>query len=285
MKKIIVILCVLLPLLAVGQGGKKLLIGGSYWGSVAIMDRASGVLEWRYELPVTEATECNSVSMVGNDVLVSYKSGARLVRQDGSVAWDFVRENAQQEIHTAIAIKGGFMLGVCGFPMQIIELDKNGKEVKRLSYDLGIDDLHSQFRRMTKTRDGHYLVPLIGRGKVLELSAEGKKVNEFEVGGSPFAVSELVGGNLLVGCGNRVAEFTRAGELVVDVAKGAYGVDTMRFLTEASRLKNGNTLITNWQGHDADTDAQILEINPKGEVVWRFENKKDVGYVSTLFPF
>ncbi|MEG1664336.1 MAG: hypothetical protein RR286_03405 [Mucinivorans sp.] len=286
MRRIFIALLAMLPLVAVSQRVQKVAIAGSYCPRVVIVDKASGAIEWSYEL-TQEGSECNSVSVTKKgDVLISYKLGAQLIGRDGHVIWDYHRQNDKQEVQTAVPIKGGFMLGICGTPMKIVELSMDGKVTKELSYDLGVSDSHGQFRRMFKTKDGSYIVPLIGGASVLELSASGQKVNQFEVGGSPFAGSELKDGSLLISCGNRVAEFTRAGDFIRDIAGAIVGCDTMRFLTEAVRLDNGNTMVTNWQGHaDNSNGAQIIELDEQGKVVWLFDNKKQLKYVSAVFPF
>lgn len=282
----------------------KMLIAGSFWDTIAVVNRSAGdAIEWKYGLP--EGAECNSVEIVPGtgDVLLSYKKGARVVKRDsvngsGTIVWDYTDVADTAELQTATRLPdGGYLLAICGTPMRIVELDSTGLQVRReVRYDLGIEPAHAQFRRVAKAANGNYLVPIISNGKVLEIKDDSTLVMEYNVGGNPFSVQELPGGNLFValGDGHCAIEIERAGGNLVQRVDSIPGVP-MHFIAQSQRLSNGNTLISNWQGHlpaERQTAAQLIEIDPAGAVVWAYNGREGrpvkgggVDFISAFYPF
>lgn len=283
---------------------EKMLIAGSFWDTIAVVNRSAGdVIEWKYGLP--EGAECNSVEILPGtgDVLLSYKKGARVVKRDsvnggGTVVWDYTDVADTAELQTATRLSdGGFLLAVCGTPARIIELDSTGRNVRReVRYDLGIEPAHAQFRRVAKARNGNYLIPVITTGQVLEIKDDSTLVMEYNVGGNPFSVQELPNGNLFVGLGDGhcAIEIERVGGNLVQRIDSIPGVP-MHFIAHSERLSNGNTLISNWQGHlpaEQQKDAQLIEIDPAGTVVWSYDGRSGrpvkgggVDFISAFYPF
>ena len=278
----------------------KMLIAGSFWDTIAVVNKTAGnTIEWKYGLPA--GSECNSVEIVpGGDVLLSYKKGARVIKRDsvGTIVWDFTDVADTAELQTATRLAdGGYLLAICGTPMRIIELDSTGTNVrKEVKYDLGIEPAHAQFRRVAKASNGNYLVPIITTGKVLEIKDDSTLVMEYNVGGNPFSVQELADGNLLValGDGHSVIEIERAGGNLVRKIDTVTGVP-LHFVAQTQQLANGNTLISNWQGHlpaAEQTAVQLVEIDPAGAVVWSYDGRGGrpvksggVDFISAFYPF
>lgn len=278
----------------------KVLIAGSFWDTIAVVNRSAGdVIEWKYGLP--EGSECNSVEIIpGGDVLLSYKKGARVVKRDaaGTVVWDYTDVADTAELQTATRLPdGGYLLAVCGTPARFIELDSTGLQVrKEVRYDLGIQPAHAQFRRVTKSANGNYLVPIITTGQVLEIRDDSTLVMTYNVGGTPFSVQELPTGNLFValGDGHCAIEIDRISGALVERIDTLPGIP-MHFIAESERLDNGNTMLSNWQGHlpaERQTAPQLIEIDSVGTVVWSYDGRKGlpvkaggVDYISAFFPF
>lgn len=282
----------------------KMLIAGSFWDTIAVVNRSAGdTIEWKYGLP--KGSECNSVEILPGtgDVLLSYKKGARVVKRDstnggGTVVWDFTDVADTAELQTATRLPdGGFLLAICGTPARIVELDSTGLEVRReVRYDLGIRPAHAQFRRVAKAQNGNYLIPVISTGQVLEIKDDSTLVMEYNVGGNPFSVQELANGNLFValGDGHCAIEIERAGGNLVQRIDSIAGVP-MHFIAQSERLSNGNTLISNWQGHlpaKRQKDAQLVEIDSAGVVVWAYDGRGGrprkgggVDFISAFYPF
>ena len=278
----------------------KVLIAGSFWDTIAVVNRSAGdVIEWKYGLP--EGSECNSVEIIpGGDVLLSYKKGARVVKRDaaGTVVWDYTDVADTAELQTATRLPdGGYLLAVCGTPARFIELDSTGLQVrKEVRYDLGIQPAHAQFRWVTKSANGNYLVPIITTGQVLEIRDDSTLVMTYNVGGTPFSVQELPTGNLFValGDGHCAIEIDRISGSLVERIDTLPGIP-MHFIAESERLANGNTMLSNWQGHlpaEQQTAPQLIEIDSVGTVVWSYDGRKGlpvkvggVDYISAFFPF
>lgn len=273
---------------------EKIAIAGSFWDSIAIVDKASGEIEWSYGLPA--GAECNSIEVTPKgDILISYKKGARLIGRDKQVIWDYTNVADTAELQTATQLPGGgFMLAVCDGPVRIIELDSLGQQTLEVTYNLGIDVPHAQFRRVIKTSNGNYIMPIITQEKLVEISPAGELVREYTMpqGSLPFSLQELANGNLLVslGDGHALTEYDRAtGQEVKTIAQNdILGVE-LQFVAQCQRLNSGNTIISNWMGHlenpAACSQKQLIEINPVGEVVWSFDNKPSVKFISAFYPF
>lgn len=289
-------------LTACGDGARpvqdKVLIAGSFWDTIAVVNRTAGdVIEWKYGLP--ENSECNSVEIVPGtgDVLLSYRRGARVVRRDstnggGTIVWDYADVADGEELQTATRLTdGGYLLGICGTPARIVELDSTGLHVRReVRYDLGIEPAHAQFRRIVKAKNGNYLVPIITNGKVLEIKDDTTLVAEFNLGGTPFSIRELANGNMLAGLGDVhcALEVDRSiGGLVrrIDDIPGV----KLHFVAQSEQLPDGNLMIANWQGHIPveERDApQLIEIGAMGTPVWSYDGRDaGVRFISAFFPF
>ncbi len=284
-------------------GADKMLVAGSFWDTVIVVNRTAGdSIEWKYGLP--RRSECNSVEIVPGtgDVLLSYRRGARVVKRDstdggGTIVWDYTDVAPGEELQTAKVLPdGGYLLAICGTPARIVELDSTGLQVRReVRYDLGIEQAHGQFRRVTKAENGNYLIPVITAGKVREIGGGDSTslVATYEVGGVPFAVQEIDGGRRLLvalGDGHCAVEVDRQSGEVVGRIDSVAGVP-LHFVAQTERLANGNTLIANWQGHlpaEAQNAAQLVEIDSTGAVVWSFDGRAgrpSVKYVSAFCPF
>lgn len=269
---------------------EKLLIAGSYWDSIAIVDKATKQIEWTYKLP--ENAECNSVDRLPNgNILFAYKNGARIINRNGETVWDYTDIPEHAEIHTAKVLSdSGHMIAVCGNPMLIIEFDAKGKQTKSLEYDLNVSDPHSQFRQVLKSRSGTYLIPVLADGSIREIDATAKLLKTYETGGIPFSVDELENGNLLIsgGDGHFFAEIDRnSGNILKKTDANSVKNARMEFVAQIKRLPNGNTLVCDWLGHgkEASETPQLFEVDPENHIVWSFENKTEVKYISAVCPF
>lgn len=285
-KSVLVIAIACLTVCATAQRAEKIAMAGSASPQIVIVDRATGAKDWEYRIP--DGGECNSVGVTGKgDVLFSYRNGVRMVGQDGSTIFDFPVAPHTEAQTARLLDNDRILVGVCATPMRILELDMKGRLLKEVNYDVGIKEPHAQFRQIAKSKNGNYLVPVMGAAKVVEIDPEGELVKEYRVPASPFSIKELDNKNLMVSTGG-------GGVVVVDRASGeqlktlACGVlssgDTLKFATEAIKTKGG-VMVSNWQGHDLNTDGQLIEIDDKGEVTYRFRDTAIIEYVSAFFPF
>lgn len=276
--------------LAVGAQQREMIaLAGSYVEKIAIIDKASGKQVWSHALP--KGSECNTVAVTKDgNVIYSYKQGVRMVSQSGVILWDFLVD-ADQEAQTARLLDdGSILVGVCANPIRLIELSASrGEVINEVNYDLGVDKVHSQFRQVSKTAAGTYLVPVISQGRVVEIDTRGQKVGEWKVPSTPFSVKEIDKDRLLVGTLGAVVEVDRnAIKANVVLARGAIAgtPDTLRFGTEVARLANGGTMISNWQGYQGEgKDSQLIELDSLGKVVYTFADTSIMRYVSGFYMF
>ncbi|MDD5038103.1 MAG: aryl-sulfate sulfotransferase [Dehalococcoidales bacterium] len=104
--------------------------------------------------------------------------------------------------------------------------------------------------------------------RIIEVNMLGEIVWEYPVPSAlkqfnnpGFDVELLPGGNILyVLPGNGVYEIDRSGKVV-------WSYLTPKISHDADRLPNGNTIF-GFGGGDQKSDAQVVEVNPRGEVVW-----------------
>ena len=265
---------------------EKLIIGGSGWQEIAIVDKKSGKIEWKHELAAEE--ECNKVEVTpkGN-VLYAYKLGARLIDRKHQVIWDYkVKEG--EELHYATYDDGGYLLAICGMPARIVKLDAKGNPLKEITFQTANPDVHNQFRQIAKTPQGTYVIPFMGKYKVSEMDGDGRFIKSVLTGGTPFSVKLIDGGNWLVSCGlgsalMEINPETKEKTKIIETKDLNWGI--LLFVAEAIRYKNGNTLIANWNGDSDDkTQPLLLEINPDNKIAWRFINP-EIKNITTVFSF
>jgi len=270
------------------QVQEKLLVGGCGWDKVAIVDKKSNTVEWIHQLQ--KGDDCNDVEITkAGHVLYAYKGGARLVSKAQEVIWDF-RVEKGQELYTATELPSGeYLLGVCAHPSRIITLDRNGNKIKEQNFDSGISNVHGQFRQIYPTIDNTYLVPLMGKGEVIELTQAGEVICRIEVGGNPFSVKVLKDGNWLVACGDAhkyvVAD---PGKQLVKgtVSAGDLTGASLLFVAEILSYDNGNVLVANWNGHSKDkTQPKLVEIDSKNRVTWQLAPIEAIANISAVYSY
>lgn len=265
----------------------KLLVAGSGNPYVLLVDKQTGKVEWKHALEKGE--ECNTVALTRKgEVLYSYKRGAKLVTWDHQVVWDYQTPDKTELQSATLLRNGGVLLGICGDPARFIELDKNGKKVNEVLLDLDIEKPHSQFRQVFQLRNKNYLIPVMAKQKILEVTRKGKFVAEHQIGGKAFSSLELKDGNLLLPCGDghyyMVIDRRTGKELKRVTANDIPGVSLL-FVGQIAQLENQNLLICNWYGHTKDVtvdEPQLIEVDKDGKEVWRLHDKKNVGKISAV---
>jgi len=267
---------------------EKFLIGGCGWDKVAIVDKKSSALEWTHQLQ--KGDDCNDVEITkAGNILYAYKGGARLITRNQDVIWDFKVEKGQ-ELYTATELPSGeYLLAVCAVPSRIITLNSKGEKIKEQNFDSGITNVHGQFRQILPTPANTYLIPLMGKGEVIELTQTGEVIRRVTVGGNPFSVKLLPDGNWLVACGDahklvvvdsekQTVKQTIAAEDVSNVA--------LLFVAEMNNYPNGNVLISNWNGHSKDKNQpKLIELDSKSQVVWTLAPNDEITNISAVYSF
>lgn len=263
----------------------KILVAGSGNPSILLVDKQTGAVEWKHAL--AQGEECNTVCLTPQGhVLYSYKRGAKLITWDHRVIWDYPAP-PQTELQSATLLRnGGVLLAICGHPARFIELNKQGREVNRMTLHLDVEKPHSQFRQVFQLRNKNYLIPVMGSQKILEVTRRGRIIAEHKTAGKAFSSLELKDGNLLLPCADAhcfVLIDRRTGrELKRVTAHDLPGVSLL-FVAQIVQLHSGNLLICNWHGHTKDAavdEPQLIEIDPAGHVVWTLNDKQNLGKIS-----
>ncbi len=186
---------------------------------------------------------------------------------------------------------GGFLLGECATDgLWMVEIDKAGKELKRIKVADAAVDKHHAFRMVRKTPKNTYLGTLMkpvtyeGRtlqgGHAYEWDKSGKLIRTFPSGS--FLAVRLPNGNTLVsdGHGSNGALMTEyapddsvAWQLTAaDLEKAELGV---KMVCGFQRLPNGNTIVTNVKhgkhtnGLEGGESPKAFEITRAKKVVWK----------------
>lgn len=292
MKKIFILINIIilfLSLVSCRQEQVKLLIGGSGWNKIAIIDKESKKIEWEY--PLEKGWECNSVACTNDgNILFSYKKGARLISQNHRILWDIVSPEGCEMQTADVLPDGNILLAWTGHPSVILETDVRGNVLSRTEFETGIENPHLQFRQITKTEYGNYLVPLMGINSILEISLDGIVQNEVKLCSGSFSVlKDETDGLYWVACGDRhilLKVNMKTGEVYSDVTN--YDLSDVRlfFVAGLCNSENGGLYVCNWQGHDKDAikfcSPQLFEIDKSLNVVWSLNDNLNFGMISDV---
>ncbi len=263
----------------------KILVAGSGNPSILLVDKQTGKVEWQH--PLEKGEECNSVALTKDgNVLYSYKKGAKVVTWNHQVVWNFPAPD-KTELQSATMLRnGGYLLGICGNPARFIELDKKGRKVNETTFDLNIEKPHSQFRQVFQLKNKNYLIPVMAKRKVIEISRKGKMIAEHKIDGGAFSSLELSDGNWLLPCGDAhyfMVIDRKTGKELKRVTSQEIKGAALWFVAQILELSNKNLLICNWCGHTrgAVVDMpQLIEIDNEGKAVWTLNDKQNIGLVS-----
>ncbi len=267
----------------------KIFISGCGWQQVVLIDKNTKQIEWSYDLDKSDDCENITLTKDGN-LLISYKRGAKLINAKKEIIWDYKLEE-KGELYAATQMSnGGFLLAHSGSPAKIIELDKKGKEIKKLSFNTGVENLHGQMRQLVKAKNGNYLFPIMAKAEVVEVSPNGTEVMRFKVEGNPFSIIELKNGNLLVACGDAHLALEverRTGKLVRKIGQKDIEGVSLNFVAQIVEQDNDNLLICNWNGHakgEAVNQPALIEITPDNKLIWQLSEGDGIGRISCVFP-
>ena len=234
--------------------------------------------------------DCNDIEITpAGHILYAYTRGARLIDRSQQVIWDF-KAGEGEELFTATTLSNGtYLLAICGTPSRIIELDKNGKQLNELTFDSQITGVHDQFRQIIKTPEQTYLIPLMGKGEVVEMNKDKTIINRAQSGGNPFAIRLMKNGNWLVSCGDahKFVEINPKTRQIVHAVESKELVgNPLLFVAELIRYSNGNTLICNWNGHSKDKNQPLLlEIDKHNQIVWKLAPNPEIVNISSVYSF
>ncbi|MFG0305662.1 MAG: c-type cytochrome domain-containing protein [Phycisphaerales bacterium JB040] len=283
------------------RGPRRILVADASVGRIALLREVSiGRPDTLWEHPVEDL---HDLHVLENGNVLFQTSWTELVEVDpgtGETVWryDAATQNRatpgeRVEVHAFQRLPGGVTMIAESGPARVIEVDSGGALLSVTPLTVSNPDPHHDTRLARKTDAGTYLVAHERDGVVREYTPDGTVVWSFDVpvhtpaegepespvghGDAVFSAVRLENGNTLIGTGNghSVLEVSPGGEIVWGVSRlELEGID-LAWVTTVQRLANGNTVIGNC--HAGEGQAQMIEVTPGKEVVWRFHDFERFG--------
>ena len=222
-----------------------------------------------------------------------YVPGTQGTQESSSVPVvpEYAEENTTKETTPVIAETTGEKVTI---PEEEPVVPKPAEE-KTMTRGIVDSDLVVEVYDKNKAMDGTTLLPdnrNSDKPKIIEVNMLGEIIWEYDIPQelkrytNPGLDVELLPNNniLFVLPGNGVYEIDRNKNIV-------WSYKTTKISHDADRLPNGNTLFV-FGNNDLMSDAQVIEINPKGEIVWSwyardyfnkepYQSIKDQGWTHT----
>ena len=208
-------------------------------GAVTILN-AKGAVEWSWK---NRMSQQHDLHVLSNGNLLAQTSTSEVVEVNPAqeIVWRYkstpVAPNAGPiEVHAFERYPDGFTMIAESGNGRLIHVDREGKIVWELKLKIDKPSSHSDTRLVRRTPIGTYLVPHERDGAVREYTLKGEVIWEYRL--------ELAG-----------------------AASGSHqGHGTSVY--SAYRLPSGNTLI------GGGNNNRVLEVNPKGEIVWNIDQNE-----------
>lgn len=234
---------------------------------------------WEYP-----AMHCNDVWMLPNgNILFNTGKGVKEVTRDKQMVFEY---ESKSDIYACQRLSNGNTFIGESNSGKLLEVAPDGKIVKQINLlPDTVDGGYAFMRNARRLSNGHYLVAHYGLDKVCEYNKKGKRVMEIPVTGGPHSVVRLPGGRTLVACSDhngdpKVVEFDKKGRVVWQVLKNELPGIELKFMTGLQRLANGNTVMTNWLGHNQFGNApHAIEVTRDKKVVWTYN---DFSFLQTM---
>lgn len=225
---------------------------------------------------------CRDIRMIGDErVLVSYPTGYAEFDLATQKKVAEVRDPSFKNTESVTRLENGnTILGMNKKGVRFVEVTPAGAVVRSVDFPQ-----FKKLRLMRLSPEGHFLFGA-NISHVIEADWAGQVLMDFELAGSKhiYWVQKLDGGKLYrvsTGYGHSIVDVTPDGTVVRSLGEdGDYFFFCCPF-----ELKNGNTVVSNWTGHkpaDSKKGPQLLEFNPKGDVVWQWHDAKRAGTIHGL---
>ena len=279
MRSAFILLFVIIQLTVWAQPVKHSFVCTDYTQGKVFLISEYGKAIWEYP-----ATHCNDVWMLPNgNILFNTGNGVKEVTRNKQVVFQY---ESRSEIYACQRLANGNTFIGESNSGKLLEVNPQGKIIKSINLlPDSVDGGYAFMRNARKLANGHYLVAHYGLDVVREYDETGKLVMEIAVKGGPHSVIRLPDGNTLVACSDhngdpKVVEFDPSGEIVWQVLKNDLPGIELKFMTGLQRLSNGNTVMTNWLGHNNFGKApHAIEVTPDKKVVWQFN---DFSFMQTM---
>lgn len=280
---LLILLLSLLQSTLIAQTVKHSFVCTDYTQGKVFIISEEGKAIWEYP-----ATHCNDVWMLPNgNIIFNTGTGVKEVTRNKQIVFQY---ESKSEVYACQRLANGNTFIGESNSGKLLEVSPDGRVVMsqvRLVPDSG--DAGSAFMRNARKLDnGNFLVAHYGLDVVREYDLKGTMVMEIPVKGGPHSVVRLPGGNTLVACSDhngdpRVVEFDAKGDIVWQVLKNELPDIELKFMTGLHRLPNGNTVMTNWLGHNQFGKApHAIEVTRDKKVVWTFTDSSIIQTMSSI---
>lgn len=254
MRSLVALVLCSLPLAAADTPAYRVLAADRGTGKLAIVN-AKGEVEWEF----ANKHDVHDLHLLPNGHILTHTSPTNVVEIDPKskeIVWKYEAKpkegyKGRIEIHAFQRLPDGNTMVAESGNSRIVEVNKAGEIVKTIPLQVKKSDAHRDTRMVRKLKNGHYLVCHEAEGAVKEYDGDGKVVWEYTL--------DLAGRKESAGHGPE------------GHGTAVYG---------AVRLQNGHTLIA------GGNNNRVLEVNPKGEIVWQVDQKDldgiTLAWVTTL---
>lgn len=249
-----------------------------------------GKVAWDYENKTWKGEISDAVLLTDNNILIAHQYGIAEIAVDKSTVWHYDAP-AGTEIHTIQPIGKDMVVFVQnGKPAKVIVMEIPSLRILKEWEIPTSGSVHGQFRNARLTQRGTLLVAHMSDGYLAEYNDKGQLIDRWNTP-TIWSVNELDNGNLLITDRKGGAkEMTRQGVTVWKTDVNNLGVTQSQ---KSVRLKNGNTIITNWYNEwnktpldTANAPLQAIEIDKEGRKVAELCEwvSPDLGPATTIQP-
>lgn len=245
-----------------------------------------GKVVWKYSIPQRTATgriqEFDDATLLSNgNIVYACMSGAGIITPEKNIIWQYICPEGT-ETHSCQPIgKDSVLMVLNGFPGKVLIFNTaTNTLLKEIVIQSSSTSTHGQFRHVRITPNKTIMAGLFAEKKVVEYTLDGKEVWSVDAP-SAWSAIRLHNGNTLIS-GDALSytrEVNMKGETVWELTQADVPFKLYNNQT-ATRLANGNTVITNWCAGNKNTDewagtVQIFEVTHDKKVVWALSSWKN----------
>jgi outer membrane protein assembly factor BamB len=205
---------------------------------------------------------CGAIARAETHIIVADHENKTVIKikEDGTLLWSARNDNG----HDVQLLPNGNLLIVCGSTVQ--EIDKD----KKVVHEIGKPTIQGA-ESAQRLANGHTVIADNGKHQVVELDEKDQVVWSFDVPNdnkrptpTMRQMRRLDNGNTLICASTEdaVLEIDRSGKIVWKYA--------VPFPYLATRLPNGNTLISSGSGYGSPVGHFVIEVDPDGKTVWKY---------------
>lgn len=266
------IITVLLLFLSISLSAKHKFIAADTTTKEVFIINESGEKAWSYKAP----DKPQDVSILPNgNILLCCKTIVVELTMNKEIVWKFERKG---EMHSAQRLADDSTLVGHTSEGKIYFISPEGKVINEFKTTYTTKNKHRIFRRIRQAQDGRIYIGHHGDGVCRIYNPKG------EVTGTVthykdrcFSAMPMKNETILLTGEERLKIVNHKDEVLWEVSTEELNKKVVA-LTSAKQLKNGNILVTNWQGHvkkKGRTQPAMIEISSDKKIVWSYDGDKN----------